>query len=204
MPVHRPGRYGGRLHGAHLTGAEAYGRAKRKFRPFFFVRPRRTAGVTLVELVLYLLIVVVLVVLSVMVFDPAAVKARYQVERLRGDLRHMQMLALAWGVTLKLTTTGASYTVSCPALGSGPCAGFPAAVTDPATAAPFTVTLEPGLALSGPTSGCGGAAMPAYYVDPLGRPSDGTALLATVTCIVIGAYSVTVQPVTGFTAVSGP
>lgn len=203
MPIHRPRRYGGRLHGADLTRAQAHERAKRKFRPFFFVRGRRTAGITLVELVVYLLIVAVLVVLSVMVFNPTAVKARYQAERLKADLRHMQLLATAWGVSLRVTNTGSSYSIACAALGAGPCAGFPSAVTDPATTSPFSVSLESGLTLAGPTNGCGGSGI-SYYVDALGRPTDGVVLLAGAACFTISTYNVTVQPITGFAAVSGP
>jgi len=128
---------------------------------------------------------------------PDDVKARYQAERLRTDLRYAQMLALTWGVTLRMTTAAGSYSVACASGASGPCASSP--VVDPATGAAFSVSLESGLTLSPVTT---------FDLDSLGRPrSSGGALLSTDTTFQVAAsggptYTVTVRPTTGFAVVT--
>ena len=84
----------------------------------------RTAsrGVTLLELVIYMIIAVVLATSAVLVYRPTGVNARYQAERLRADLRHVQMAALTLGVRLRVTTESGNYSVACVGSTTGACA----------------------------------------------------------------------------------
>jgi hypothetical protein len=144
-------------------------------------------------------IAAILATVAFLSYQPSDIKARYQAERLRSDLRHTQMLAMTWGVTLRMTTAASSYTVSCATATTGPCPavlGNP--VTDPATGQNFTVAIEPGFAL---------APAATFDLDALGRPRDSLgALLAGDTAFTVTAgatiYTVTVRPLTGFALVT--
>jgi type II secretory pathway pseudopilin PulG len=167
------------------------------------MRRARTGGVTLVELVIYMLIVATLGIVAFLSFAPGPISARYQAERLRTDLRHMQMLALTWGQRLRVTSASGNYFVTCVGSTIGVCATSPStcgnAITDPATGSAFCVTLESGLALS--------TAATNFDVDSLGRPVDSAgALLPGNTTYDVTAsgqkYTLTVRPITGFVSVS--
>lgn len=151
-------------------------------------------GWTLLELVIALAIGSVLVYVAVRTFHPQEAIALEQAERLRNDLRHLQMLAITWGQPLRVTTAATSYSVSC-ASGSAipPCNGA-SPVIDPATRSPYTVNLESGLSLGGPGF--------TLDLDALGRPLNGGALITgSATFTISGggvARTVTVAPVTGF------
>jgi type II secretory pathway pseudopilin PulG len=167
-------------------------------------------GWTLVELVMVIAVGAILLFFMVRSFQPKDSLALEQAERLRNDLRHMQMLALTWGVALRLTRgTDASdpakpidfYLVSCVTAGAiPPCAGAPEPITgtipvvDPATAGRFVVRLEPDLTLAGPGF--------TLDFDKLGRPTNGGALVAANATYTIGGASVprtvVVAPITGF------
>lgn len=133
--------------------------------------------------------------LAILRFRPLDVQSLQQADRLRNDLRHTQMLALAWGQPLRLTTAAGAYSVSCVSAGAAPCNASP--VINPATGEPFSVSLEAGLTLSGPGF--------ALDFDALGRPKNGAALLtASATLAVAGGgavRNVLVQPITGFATV---
>lgn len=152
-------------------------------------------GWTLIELTIVLVIAAILTYVVVRTYQPKGALALEQAERLRNDLRHIQMLALTWGQPLRVTAAAGSYSVSCvTASGTPPCNASP--VLDPATRAPYQVTLEPGLTLSGPGF--------TLDLDALGRPRNGAALIAaTATFTISGgdaARTVTVAPLTGFVA----
>jgi prepilin-type N-terminal cleavage/methylation domain-containing protein len=172
--------------------------------PFFFasaMRPKKERGFSFLELIIYMLIVGVLAAFAVLVYRPTDTKIRYQAERLRTDLRHMQMLAAAWGVTLRLTSASGGYSVACVGSSTGPCASSVAApcaaasIMDPASGGSFCVPMESGISLS-PTA--------TFDVDALGRPrtSAGALLTAdtlfTMTASGSPTYTVTARPVTGF------
>jgi len=163
----------------------------------------RVRGVTMVELVIYMLIVAILASAAFLSFTPGPISARYQAERLRTDLRHMQMLALTWGQRLRVTTAAGNYFVTCVGSATGVCATSASAcggaITDPATGNAFCVTLESGLALSPVAT--------TFDVDSLGRPvSAAGALLSADTTFNVAAsgqtYTLTVRPITGFASVS--
>ena len=144
-------------------------------------------GWTIAELVMVLVIAAVLATVVAMRFRPLETLSLQQAERLRNDLRHAQMLALAWGRPLRLTTAAGGYSVSCVTAGTAPCNASP--VIDPATGQPFSVTLETGLTLGGPAT---------LDFDAIGAPSAG----ATFTVSGGGATrNVLVTPVAGLASV---
>ena len=165
------------------------------------------SGVTLVELVIAMLVVAILASVVALSYQSNDVKARYQAERLRTDLRHAQMLATTLNRPLLFAITagvGGSYSVS--RLDSITCAA--SALTDPATNAAFTVSVDSAVALSGTAS---------FYLDYMGRPASACAVVsAACMCTTAsadpaasytiasggGSYTVQVKPVSGFVTVT--
>jgi MSHA pilin protein MshC len=150
-------------------------------------------GWTLIELVVLMVAAGVLALFAVRMFQPKEALALEQAERLRNDIRHMQMLALTWGQSLRLTTAANSYSVGCVTVsGTAPCDVTP--VVDPATGKAYSVTLESGLGLTGPGF--------SLDFDSLGRPRNAGALTTgNATFSITGASaarSVVVAPFTGF------
>jgi hypothetical protein len=140
-------------------------------------------------------IAAVLAAVAVIRFRPLDVQSYQQADGLRNDLRHMQMLALTWGQPLRLTTAALSYSVACVSAGAVPCNASP--VIDPASAKPFSVTMQSGLTLAGPGF--------SLDYDALGRPKNGASLTTTNSAFTISgganAPSVVVSPTTGFALV---
>ncbi len=170
--------------------------------PLFFGR-RGSGGWTLVELVITLVIGVVLMYFVVRTYAPKQAQALQQAERLRSDVRHVQMLALTLNKTLELKlgaapgacATATYWVIDCTAFAPDPCATAPnTPIADPATGKNFCVTMESGLGLTLSTTN--------LYFDPLGRPKNAGALIpAAATLTVTGGSpdrSLTVDPVTGF------
>ena len=159
--------------------------------PLFFA-PRGVAGWSLLELVIVLAVLSVLIFFAVRSYQPQEAIALQQAERLRNDLRHIQMLAITWNQPLRVTTAAGSYSVSCVTAGVSPCNVNP--VVNPASGQPYLVTLESGMTLAGPGF--------SLDLDTLGRPKNGAALIvANATFTISGgsaARSVVVAPVTGF------
>jgi type II secretory pathway pseudopilin PulG len=175
--------------------------------PRFFL-PVAEVGWTLVELVVVLGVAAIIAFFAVRTWQPKEALALEQAERLRNDLRHIQMLALTWNRPLRLIAGANSYQVCCldaamaacltalPLPPPAPCA-TPDPVFDPGRGSPFKVDLEPGLSLAGPAF--------ALNFDTLGRPSDGAAPLVGNTDFTINgasvARTVVVAPITGFAVV---
>ena len=157
------------------------------------------------ELLIYFLVAAALAAIAMSVYRPTDLTARYQAEQMRNDIRHMQMLAMTWGVTLRLTATGSSYSVTCDTSTVAPCPGSTAtSVTDPATAAAFSVNLGSGLTLTGPTAT---PVLDHLRVDALGRPRNASTLLSTDTTYAVSASgsptsTITVKPITAFPTVT--
>lgn len=154
---------------------------------------------TLIELVLYMVIAATLAAAAFLLYRPGDITARYQAERLRIDLRHAQMVALTQQRALRVSVSGNAYKVTADCV-----SGSPVGITDPATNAEFSVSLDAALAFSGPAS---------LDFDALGRPGAcsgnpcascaqaGSA--ATYTVAGGGTtYTISVQPGTGFAALS--
>jgi prepilin-type N-terminal cleavage/methylation domain-containing protein len=158
-----------------------------------FFSPIACGGWTLIELVIVLVVVAILAYFVVRTFQPKEAQALQQAERLREDVRHMQMLAITWNQALRLNAAAGNYSVSCVTASiNPPCNAAP--VIDPATGRPYLVNLEPGLTLAGPGF--------TLDLDPLGRPKNGAALIAANATFTISgassARSVVVTPLTGF------
>jgi type II secretory pathway pseudopilin PulG len=179
--------------------------------PFFFPgapvkASRREPGFTLIEIIIYMVIAVILGVVAFMSYQPNSIKARYQAEQLRADLRHAQMLALTQSTALRFSVTagaGGNYSVSSiGGVGAGPCTT--AALKDPATGNTFSVTVDAALTLAGTAT---------IDLDSLGRPGScsGNPCTCTVSATDPAAsytmsgggalYTVALKPVSGFTTV---
>lgn len=175
-----------------------------------FFGGRRSAGWTLIELVIVLVIGVVLMYFVVRTLAPKQVQALQQAERLRSDVRHVQMLALTLNKTLQIRlgapdptnpcgTTITYWVIDCTAVAADPCAATAVdapPIIDPATGKSFCVTMESGLGLTLSTAN--------LYFDPLGRPKSAGALIGTAATLTVTGgnpdRSLTVDPVTGFTS----
>lgn len=166
---------------------------------------RRTSdhsGFTLIEFIVVMLVISVLavtVVVRVSAKNQSA--AIIQADQLRRDISHIQMLALSWGVSLRLVTAvdGASYTVSCLTAAAGTaCPSVGTVPTDPATGQGFSVALADGVRIT--------PAGNTLDFDSLGRPlSSGSLITANRTYTLTGSgtsASVSVRPITGFAEVS--
>lgn len=154
--------------------------------------PRACAGWSLFELVIVLAVLSVLIYFGVRSYQPGGAIGLQQAERLRNDLRNVQMLAMNWGQALRITTAATSYSVGCVAAGASPCNVTP--VVNPATGQPYVVNLEAGMTLAGPGF--------SLDLDSLGRPKNGANLIvANATFTITGgsvARTVVVTPITGF------
>ena len=165
-------------------------------------------GLTLFEFIVAMIVVGVLAISAIPYFSATRANVAYQAEQLRNNVRHMQFLALTWGVPLELVTGSApssSYSVQCPKAVSGTACASTGTVTDPATGHPFGVTLESGIQLTTVP----GTAMD---MDELGRPSTG----CSGTCALTNAentytvsdgttsWTLTVTRLTGHPALATP
>jgi prepilin-type N-terminal cleavage/methylation domain-containing protein len=172
--------------------------------PRFFV-PRVCAGFSLLELTVVVVIAAVVIFFAVRTFQPKEALALQQAERLRNDIRSIQMLAITWNEALRLSTTAATAGASCPPAvqakyevrcvsgsATAPCNGANP-VVNPATGQGYSVNLECGLDLTGPGF--------TLDIDALGRPKNGANFIAAnAVFTVLGsstARTVTVVPLTG-------
>jgi Tfp pilus assembly protein FimT len=167
-----------------------------------FFSPRAGAGWSLFELVIVLAVLSVLMYFGVRSFQPKEAIALQQAERLRNDVRHVQMLALTMNKSLQLKRVGAApaacptatyWVIDCTLAAPDPCTGAPnTPIVNPATGQNYCATFEPGLALAGGN----------LHFDPLGRPKNGANLsVANATFTITGgsvARTVVVTPITGF------
>jgi prepilin-type N-terminal cleavage/methylation domain-containing protein len=178
--------------------------------PFFFAL-RNCAGWTLIELTVVLAVAAVLIFFAVRNFRPQEALALQQAERLRNDIRSIQMLAITWNQALRVTTIAAVPGPDCPNLpaiqaqyevrcvsgsATAPCNGVNP-VINPATGQAYRIRLECGLDIAGP-----GFTMD---FDALGRPKNGANFIAANAVYNItgggAARGVTVLPATGFASV---
>lgn len=156
-------------------------------------------GFTLLELVVVIILLGILSAVAATRWSATDATAGYQADLLARNIRHMQMLAMTWGQSLRLSlvsTTG--YSASCVSgSATAPCNGTNP-ITDPVTGDPFSVVLSNNVTISGAT----------LDVDSLGRPKSAGVLLTASQAFTLTAgaqtWSVTVQPVTGFVSVATP
>lgn len=168
----------------------------------------RSGGFSLIELVAVLVVLGILVAAVALRLDATSARgAIHRADELRHNLAHIQQLALGWGDRLRLTVTANSYNVTCRSTVSAACTSVGSIPNDPATGAPFTVSL------SDTTSSVTLAATGGNTVDfdSLGRPIDPATGLLVATAPAARTYTltggtrvatVTLQSVTGFAATS--
>jgi prepilin-type N-terminal cleavage/methylation domain-containing protein len=153
---------------------------------------RLSAGFTLVEMVVVMLLAAILVAVTATRWDATDATAPSQADLLARNIRHMQMLAMSWGQSLSLTAAGSSYSVACVTTGVAPCNVSP--VIDPASGQAFSVTLSNGVTI--------GAA--STTIDSMGRPVPVTTSTTYTLNAGASTWTVSVAPLTGFTTVSSP
>lgn len=160
-----------------------------------------TAGFTLVELIVVMVVVGVLAIVVLLRAQPTENNMPVQADQLARDIRHMQTVAANWGVPLQLTAGASGYSVACLSGPTPPCSGT-GVIDDPAPRNPaaFQVQLQNGITLT----------LTSLSVDFLGRPCAAPCTAAanvqtsetTFTLSGGGRMStVTVQPLTGSVAV---
>ncbi len=159
----------------------------------------RTSGFTLIEMIAVMVVLSVLAATVSLRWGATDSTISYQADLLARNLRHAQMLAMTWGQSLRITGTGASYSVACVAGSpSPPCNTSPGPVIDPATGSAFTVTLSNNVTVSAT----------AVEIDSLGRPLSAGVLLSVARIFTLSGagqtWSVRVAPITGFVSVSSP
>jgi prepilin-type N-terminal cleavage/methylation domain-containing protein len=147
-----------------------------------------TAGFTLIELVVSLLVMSVLAAGIAVGWRSDEGTVVYQAQLFARNIRHAQALAMSRGQTLTVVPAGDRYRVQD---GSG-------TIVDPATGEAFEVSLEHGVAITSGSS---------FSLDSLGRPKSGGFLTADPARSFTfqggsKTATVTVQPVTGFAEVS--
>lgn len=156
----------------------------------------QSKGFTLVELIMVLVLTSILGALAATRFNATTATAPYQADQLARNIRHMQILAMSWGQSLRLTAAGTSYNVACVNAGAAPCNVSP--VIDPATGAPFTVTLSSNVTIAGA----------ATDINSLGTPVAAAVALTTNRSFTLTAnaemWTVTIRPITGFVTVTTP
>jgi len=160
-------------------------------------------GFTLIELTIVIVVLAAFGAVALLRYQPADSGVGYQADRLARDIRHMQMLALTWGMTLRLVPSATGYYVRC-ASGSAttPCNGA-GAVTDPADGQPFQYSpLDNGVTLDVKRLAVN---LANFDIDSLGRPvvSGVVDTANSIFTLTGGAKTpvVTVLPLTGFVSV---
>lgn len=122
-----------------------------------------------------------------------------QADILRRNIRHIQSIALTYGLALRLNVASTNYNVSCLTIASGtPCTTVGGLVIDPAVNQVFSVTLPSGVTLAA------AASTNTIDFDSAGRPTASANLIATnpaqtFSLSATGITStVTLRPITGF------
>jgi prepilin-type N-terminal cleavage/methylation domain-containing protein len=163
--------------------------------------PAQQRGFTVVEMVVVATIAVILTAFALIKYSPTTINLVTEADRVRHDLRLMQMLAMNWGTPLRFTPAASGWTFSCPqAVANTPCAGGTLSATAASAAGleavAFDAQLEPGISFSGGT----------LDYDSMGRPASScnttcSLLSAAYTATLSGGGStqtITVDPITGF------
>lgn len=154
----------------------------------------RSAGFTLVELVITIVLVGVLSAVAVTKISTQAKHSTVvQADAFRRDLSHLQLLAISQGLRLRLLVNGAGTNYSVVSCSTSACTTTNA-LTDPATGQSFSVNLTDSVTLAPVSS--------TLDFDSLGRPQSGGSLMsASKSYILSGSgncVAVNVLPITGF------
>ena len=151
------------------------------------------AGFTVIELIMVMALLGILSAYAVMRnVSPAEVTLPSQAQKMASDIRHAQTLASTWGRRLRISTDSASYSVTCTSSVVAPCpAATTTPVTDPATGAGFSVSLQKGAVFVNPTTAT-------LDIDSLGQPLSA----ATFTLSAGSTETIAVTALTGFVTVT--
>lgn len=169
----------------------------------FELRNDKCDGYTMIEMII---VVLVVAILGAVMFTRADSVAKRgvpdQADLLRRDLRHIQSLALTYGIALRLNVTTTGYTVTCLAT-TAPCTTVGNTLIDPTTSQVFAVAFPSGLTMTGLNS-----SNSTVDFDSIGRPILSGTLVTTnpaMTFSLTGASKtsyVYLRPITGFAEVS--
>lgn len=165
----------------------------------------RETGFTLLELVVVILVLGIVAVFAAVRWQAVdAYASTTHADQLARDIRHVQTLAISWGLPLRISVNaaGTAYSVLCvTGTGALPCAAAGDTVTDPVTGQPYTVSLlDTGVTVAPVSSNTD--------FDHLGRPVTAGVLVAanparTFTLSGGGnTATVVVAPITGFPQVA--
>lgn len=154
----------------------------------------RSAGFSLVELVITILLIGILsTVLLINVTAKAQHSVSVQADQFRRNLSHLQLLAISQSARLRLTVTSGNYSVCLASLNASCTMGN--AIFDPATGNKFSVDLTDPVTFTQGTND--------YYFDTLGRPVlAGSSLKTDTSSFTLSgggrSVNVSVTPITGF------
>lgn len=163
-------------------------------------RTKRQRGFTLLELVAVILVLGILATFAAVRWRAIdSYTATTQADQLARDIRHVQTLAISWGLPLRVSVNagGTAYSVVCVnGVGVAPCVAAGNIITDPVTSQAYTVTLPAGITLAPVSSNTD--------CDNFGRPVAAGALVSANparTFTVSGGgntATVVIAPITGF------
>lgn len=152
-----------------------------------WVRAPRTAGFTMVEMVIVIVLVGILSAVALpKFFNRTSFDARGYFDESLAATRYAQKLAIASGCDVAVNFSAGGYALmERSACTSG---AFSVSVPHPARTGGFRLAPPDGVSV-------GSASL---YFDKIGRPRRGGALLTAVTSVAIGSRILSIEPQTGY------
>ncbi len=135
----------------------------------------KASGFTLMELVIVIVVVGVISAYAMMRNSSSSVFSLLsQAQTMASDIKHVQAMATVWGKSLTISMSegaNGTYSVSCTFGGAAPC-NTTDPVINPATGTVFTISLQKGVALSGPGT---------LVINSLGQPTAAAQYVLSTT-----------------------